>query len=81
MLGSYPSRKPRRHPEGGTTEARPNVPFGTGGNLPGHHPTPLQKGVRSFKAGDSRLPAGQASSFVVGVTKKKEAVVDVIEKK
>jgi hypothetical protein len=35
-----------------------------------------QKRIQSFIAGDSRLPAGQASSFVVGMTKKeKEALL------
>ena len=53
----------------GSDEARPNVPFGTGGNLPGIGMPLKQKEIQSIKVGDSRLPAGQASSFVVGMAR------------
>jgi hypothetical protein len=52
LVACYPSRKPHRHPEGGTTEARPNVPFGTGGDLLSSNLPLRQKWVRSIKVGD-----------------------------
>ena len=68
VTGCCPCCKPQRHSEGGTTEARPNVPFGTGGELPGISLPIRQKVIRLSITGDSRLPAGQASSCVVGMT-------------
>jgi hypothetical protein len=48
----YPTRKPHRHPEGGTTEGSP-----------WHQPASTvysKKGILSSLLGDSRLPDGQA---------------------
>ncbi len=47
-----PSRKPQRYPEGGMTEACPNVPFGTGGELPGISLPLRQKEILSIIEGD-----------------------------
>jgi hypothetical protein len=46
-------------------------------NLPGTNLPLKQKRARSFIAGDSRLPAGQVSSFDVGMTKKEKVVVEI----
>ena len=58
FLSSSSFRHPLRHPEGGTTETRPNVPFGTGGNLLSISLPLRQKGAVDYSRGFP--PAGRA---------------------